>query len=1445
MAVREILVPSEANEAPILANLEELASIYHVNLLPYNQNLWRLRTPDSDSRVLALTTEFCELGSLDDVVETLTDADRDCAARGLLNALHFLYQHKAHHGALKPSNVLFRRSEPGELPEVVLSDYHLRPECRSGPPASGPSALPVFLTPDGLAPAGDLRAAGTLLLCLYGKLTSRALQGLLDGRPDRSASLTGRLAALACELLGHRPVALEIILRLLAAEGSPAAGVSSVELLGTLSRKAHACLGSAPPLPEPAAIIARAAAIHDGGSPQMAQQYLRLLAAITAEPARLPAYADGAAVVLEGLLKALPDLTGLALVGGLQPLRDLLSLVVATPEAARQHPTLLTNVLTALWALSTVEVARPALRHAGVGSIWVAKQGVGLLDEQSHLVGLAVAHLCRDRALCTAIGRSDFPAALAHRLAVAKPGLATTLCGAAFELCQGDPENCSRLRQAGLVAPLARFLLALPPAKDQVFGTVLCATCLLLAREPEGKEALEAAGLPERVLVERALSLVQAFPPAHPHRDPYMTNLCRLLAAMPTHIFASRDFAVAGGFRVLVRLLEAAQAEAEAAPRRVPGEIPLEALLTLSEVEEARVAFSEAGCIPPLTRLLRVVSGLQSPSLARGLLAVLCNLTASRDCRVALAASGVADLLARLVDDPVVLADRELAVPLYQTLGMLTATTEPMAHVALPQAVLDRLCGLVVHPALQGWPEESVLLLDIVGHFGLEPPVAVLQRLVELLARPAFLGGNGLLAESLAGALLSFVAASATNRAALMALRVEGPLLRLFEEPLYMADGATIAHLCGALLRLYTLDTRETFLGAGLVDSMVRLLSGPVGGTADSRLTRLMEFMATAASRDTFAGTRVMDELTRMMESPLVRTHPDLAVRFFSALRAFVHANRQQAHAIRLAVLARPLVHLLGERIITDPVAAQGFFGALAGLLECCELREAFVQAGLEPRLLELMQRPDMRQLRPVRETIEASLAVLRTPSPTPPSSPATPPPGPAAPAGPQCCLGGVAAIPHIPIGPAGHPHLHAGFPFPSPGLIPHRYARWPRHHPADPVLPAGALAPFDWARVHPPATVARLWKEAIFEAEHLWHDAFITDFGRHAYEWAEGSQNSWRKKYNEHASRLKEVASMRAVLTKARSREKNVDYSVPLEMTGMYLLLGIFGPIMAWLIFPLFFVLLVLRAERILVFTLHLVMLPADGLLVYGFFFALLMAMYKVPREYRRLSILAVCIFPVVMLTGHWAAARGDQLTWGLASSWIVNWLLIFSLPFLLTVCFIIEGLGALRSAPGRLHALIPIPRPRTHTSSTPYPFHRLSGAPVGAGVRPGAGRAGPALPGAALLLACNTAWFRVYPVRTFSTFYQILATVPLTADIALIALRLDFFPSFHLAFVGIPLGLWLLPLMGVTVWMAIKWWKEWKAAREVSQERRRLHDGDRIHIYPPGDPYSRFAPA
>ncbi|KAJ4458561.1 hypothetical protein PAPYR_5762 [Paratrimastix pyriformis] len=211
----------------------------------------------------------------------------------------------------------------------------------------------------------------------------------------------------------------------------------------------------------------------------------------------------------------------------------------------------------------------------------------------------------------------------------------------------------------------------------------------------------------------------------------------------------------------------------------------------------------------------------------------------------------------------------------------------------------------------------------------------------------------------------------------------------------------------------------------------------------------------------------------------------------------------------------------------------------------------------------------------------------------------------------------------------------------------------------------------------------SRKFRDALWSSDPLWQEAFDHEFGSEARDavllhgttrirtrlksnQTQTDNIGWRQKYAEHNAFLKEVDQDRSRRIINAEKQKSKLYGPQPEHWLNLIAWGFLSPIFNFVAIPLLVVLIILRAENIITWSLHAVLAPADflflcGFCLFGFFFLS-------DRCGPFILFCVTAIFPVASATVHWAAARAD---WIVASGGALqspdtpgglNWFYIFT---------------------------------------------------------------------------------------------------------------------------------------------------------------------------------------
>ncbi|KAJ4462653.1 hypothetical protein PAPYR_653 [Paratrimastix pyriformis] len=291
--------------ARILERVKELSQLENESIVRCMEA--SLNPPAGEGALASITIvlDYSHLGNLDKYVNNLSHSRRTNAAQALLEGIDFLEEYQVF-GSIKPSNVLFQKVVPppaGEVTEasaggrpdvpaeLVLPQLRLDPWMALVAPAtlcdfSAPElASQPRARPDSFS---DRFAAGLILACIYGDMTSAELHRVLDKQPAwrldyerRSTLIRARLAARSVrqevlegilELLAQeptsRPSALSLLERWWGGGRRSTTPVHGPEAAPTLEQLAQS-FGALPPSPDSPCVSLCAALDHLSGSPEM------------------------------------------------------------------------------------------------------------------------------------------------------------------------------------------------------------------------------------------------------------------------------------------------------------------------------------------------------------------------------------------------------------------------------------------------------------------------------------------------------------------------------------------------------------------------------------------------------------------------------------------------------------------------------------------------------------------------------------------------------------------------------------------------------------------------------------------------------------------------------------------------------------------------------------------------------------------------------------------------------------------------------------------------------------------------------------------------------------------------------------------------------------------------------------------------------------------------
>ncbi|KAJ4460914.1 hypothetical protein PAPYR_2759 [Paratrimastix pyriformis] len=332
---------------------------------------------------------------------------------------------------------------------------------------------------------------------------------------------------------------------------------------------------------------------------------------------------------------------------------------------------------------------------------------------------------------------------------------------------------------------------------------------------------------------------------------------------------------------------------------------------------------------------------------------------------------------------------------------------------------------------------------------------------------------------------------------------------------------------------------------------------------------------------------------------------------------------------------------------------------------------------------------------------------------------------------------------------------------------------------------------------------VSRRLKAALWDNDHLWHEAFECDWGRLATT----------------------AVELHGTAQKPTEGAQNPQV---LNWRSLYA-----GPLLPLVILPALLVLLILRAEAVIMWSFHLVFIPADFLFLFGcWFFGMFTLQCNSRARPFIISCGVACLAAIPTL--HWAAARGDWiaahgnlmrsadtpggLNWmGIFTPMLacciaytvlisvpifhypqnldISWFLFLLSGLPLTAFLVLLGYKLQWGGPGFLHT---------------YAFIPLFLYPIGLQI------------GLISALKRN---------RRMIALTAVVVVMPLAATLILIVLRLDW--TVHTAFIVIPTAFWLLPLMVAALALSCSTWSRVRAPMKISvRSLTTLSDAERSAI-------------
>ncbi|KAJ4460915.1 hypothetical protein PAPYR_2760 [Paratrimastix pyriformis] len=360
---------------------------------------------------------------------------------------------------------------------------------------------------------------------------------------------------------------------------------------------------------------------------------------------------------------------------------------------------------------------------------------------------------------------------------------------------------------------------------------------------------------------------------------------------------------------------------------------------------------------------------------------------------------------------------------------------------------------------------------------------------------------------------------------------------------------------------------------------------------------------------------------------------------------------------------------------------------------------------------------------------------------------------------------------------------------------------------------------------------VSRRLKAALWDNDHLWHEAFECDWGRLAttavelhgtaqkHKLTDAQVLKWRSLYAAHHSFVGRVAQERERKSAAWLAAKRAEYEsearrqrrerIQRQGRQMYTL-KLCSPLLPFVILPALLVLLILRAEAVIMWSFHLVFIPADFLFLFGCWFFGLFTLQCHSRARPFITSCGVACLAAIP-TLHWAAARGDwiaahgNLMRSADTPGGLNWMGIFA-P-MLACCIAYSVLIS-----------VPIIR-RPQDLDLSLVMFLLSGLPLMAflallGYKLQWGGPGFLYTYAFIPLFLYPIGLQIGLISALKRMIALTAVVvvmPLAATLILIVLRLDW--TVHTAFIAIPTAFWLLPLIVATLMTSCSTWSEVRA--------------------------------
>ncbi|KAJ4458990.1 putative Protein kinase domain [Paratrimastix pyriformis] len=445
---------------------------------------------------LCLVSDFCELGNLDAFIGQSggpSFADRDRVSRQLLEGLSYLFQENFPHRNLKPTNLFLRRDSDGR-PTVLLADFADLRQMERRTRLRAAAGREEFTAPEMYAQGpcdqrADLFSVGLVLACLYGRMTSADLSGLLWPHAAWQMTEDELHKRIRERLLVHQyqvpPDVVDGILGLLSFDPAkrPLPGVLLESLFDPVAR--------ASPTPSPSAVILQ----HPSKAAIFSEEQL--------------------CVWLQEFVAAGPNLPGDDLIQCCECLGTVLGVPAAEcPQAVEavvtllEHPVVTTSaaVANALYgALRNLSCNEKNQAHFGM--LNAAVPIVRLLEHPT-----VVGHASVAEALYAALGNLSYHneanklafgragcadpivRLLVHPVVTGNASVATVLFGALQSLSLNE-ENRAAFHRAGVVTPVMKLLEHQVVVTNPEVAVNFYWALRLLSLHPDNKTALLRAGV--------------------------------------------------------------------------------------------------------------------------------------------------------------------------------------------------------------------------------------------------------------------------------------------------------------------------------------------------------------------------------------------------------------------------------------------------------------------------------------------------------------------------------------------------------------------------------------------------------------------------------------------------------------------------------------------------------------------------------------------------------------------------------------------------------------------------------------------------------------------------------------------------------------------------------------------------------------------------------------